>query len=80
MPQEFRTMKKFSVRVETVSGGFSLANEDIGFLKGKWHVGIDHAPFKEETPIYPAAATLRCAGFVVYEWGEPGVTVSAPCK
>jgi TonB family protein len=80
VPQEFRTMKKFSVRIETASGDFTVANEDIGFLKGKWHVGIDHAPFKEETPIYNAAATLRCAGFIVYEWGEPGVTVSAPCK
>jgi TonB family protein len=80
VPQEFRNMKKFSVRVETVSGGFTVANEDIGFLKGKWRVGIDHAPFKEETPIYDAAPTLRCAGFIVYEWGEPGVTVSAPCK
>jgi TonB family protein len=80
VPQEFRNMKKFSVRVETVSGGFTVANEDIGFLKGKWHVGIDHAPFKEETPIYDAPATQRCAGFIVYEWGEPGVTVSAPCK
>jgi TonB family protein len=80
VPQEFRDMKKFSVRVETVSGGFTVVNEDIGFLKGKWHVGIDHAPFKEETPIYDAPATLLCAGFIVYEWGEPRVTVSAPCK
>ena len=80
VPQEFRTMKKFSVRVETVSGDFTVANEDVGFLKGKWRIGIDHAPFKEETPIYNAAATLRCAGFIVYDWGEPGVTVSAPCN
>jgi hypothetical protein len=80
VPQEFRTMKNFSVRVETVSGSFTVANENTGFLKGKWHVGIDHAPFKEETPIYDAPATLHCAGFIVYEWGEPGVTVSAPCK
>jgi TonB family protein len=80
VPQEFPTMKKFSVRFETASVGFTVVNEDIGFLKGKWHVGIDHPPFKEETPIYDAPATLRCAGFIVYEWGEPGVTASAPCK
>ncbi len=80
VPQEFRTMKKFSVRVETASVGFTVVDEDIGFLKGKWHVGIDHAPFKEETPIYNPAATLRCAWFIVYEWGEPGITVTTPCK
>jgi len=80
VPQEFRALKKFSVRIETGSGSFSLANEDIGFLKGKWRVGIDHTPFKEDTPIYEAPLTMRCAGFIDYEWGEPGVTASAPCK
>jgi TonB family protein len=80
VPQEFRTLKKFGVRVETGNETFMLANEDIGFLKGKWHVGIDHAPFKEETPIYNAPTALRCAGFIAYEWGEPGVVVSAPCN
>ena len=80
VPKEFRTLKTFGVNVETESGSFMLANVDIGFLKGKWRVGIDHAPFKEGTPIYEAPATLRCAGFIDYAWGEPGVTVSAPCK
>lgn len=77
VPQEFRTIKKFSVRVGTVSGDFTIANEDIGFLKGRWHVGIEHAPFKKDLPMYNA---LGCAGFIVYEWGEPGITVSAPCE
>ncbi len=80
VPKEFRSQKKFGVSVETAGGSFMLAGEDIGFLKGKWHVGLDHAPFKDKTPIYNAPATLRCAGFIAYEWGEPGVTVSAPCK
>jgi TonB family protein len=80
VPQEFRSLKKFGVRVETGSGNFTLVNEDAGFLKGRWHIGIDHAPFKEETPIHNEPPTPRCAGFIVYEWGEPGVTASAPCK
>ena len=80
VPEEFRTIKVFAVSIETGSGSFGLTNVDIGFLKGKWHVGIDHAPFKEETPIYNAPADLRCAGFIVFEWGEPGAVASAPCK
>ena len=80
VPKELRTQKKFGVSVEIGGEKFMLADENIGFLKGNWRVGIDHAPFKEETPIYSAPATLRCAGFIVYEWGEPGVTASAPCK
>jgi len=80
VPKEFRDLKNYSVSIETGSESFRLVNENIGFLKGKWHVGIDHAPFKEETPIYDAPATLRCAGFIVYESGEPGVVASTPCK
>jgi TonB family protein len=80
VPKEFRSLKTFGASVESGSGGFVLSNQDIGFLKGKWHVGIDHAPFKEGTPIYDVPADLRCAGFIVFAWGEPGVTASAPCK
>jgi len=80
VPKEFRILKKFGVNVEIKNGSFMLANEDIGFLKGNWHVGIDHAPFKEETPIYNAPATLLCAGFIVFEWGDPESVTSAPCK
>jgi TonB family protein len=80
VPKEFRTLKAYEVSVETGSGSFTLAHEDIGFLKGKWRVGIDHTRFKEETPIYNPPASPRCAGFIVYEWGEPEVAASAPCK
>jgi TonB family protein len=80
VPKEFRGLKNYSVSVDTGHGGFVLANADISFLKGKWHVGIDHAPFKEESPVYNAPAGLHCAGFVHYEWGEPEVIASAPCK
>jgi TonB family protein len=80
VPREFRSLKSYSLTVEIGNASFKLANEDIGFLKGKWHVGIDHAPFKEETPVYDTPAALRCAGFIVYEWGEPGVVASTPCQ
>ena len=80
VPREFRNLKNYSVSIEIGNESFRLANEDIGFLKGKWLIGIDHAPFKEETPIYDAPGALRCAGFIVYEWGEPGVVASASCK
>jgi TonB family protein len=80
VPKEFRTLKEFTVTVDTANGSFTTGNQDISFLKGKWHVGIDHAPFKEETPIYNAPATLRCAGFIHFEWSEPERITSAPCK
>jgi hypothetical protein len=80
VPKEFRTVKDFAVSVDTANGGFRVGNQDIAFLKGNWHVGIDHAPFKEETPIYNAPTTLRCAGFIHFQWGEPEVVTSAPCK
>jgi TonB family protein len=80
VPKEFRTLKKFGVNVKTGSGTASLAEIDSAFLKGDWHVGIDHAPFKEETPIYNAPVTVRCAAFIRFEWGEPEVIASAPCN
>lgn len=80
VPEEFRALKNFQVSIDTGSGGFVLANVDIAFLKGQWHVGVDHAPFKDETPIYNAPAALRCVGYIVFEWGEPEVVVSTPCQ
>jgi TonB family protein len=80
VPKEFRNLKNYSLTVEIGTESFKLSNEDIGFLKGKWHVGIDHAPFKEQTPVYNVPAALRCVGFIVFEWGEPEVAVSAPCQ
>ena len=80
VPKEFRDLKNYSVGIEAGSESFTLVNEDIGFLKGKWHVGIDHAPFREGTPVYGTAATLPCVGFIVFEWGEPEVVTWAPCK
>jgi TonB family protein len=80
VPKEFRSLKNFAVSVETGKGSFTLLNEDMGFLKGKWRVGIDHAPFKEGNPALPLPTTVRCVGFVSYEWGEPGVISYARCE
>jgi TonB family protein len=80
VPREFRNLKTYSVSIETGKESFRLGNEDIGFLKGKWRVGIDHAPFKEGNPALPLPATVSCVGFVSFEWGEPGVTSYARCE
>jgi TonB family protein len=80
VPKEFRTIKDFAVSVDTPGESFTASNQDISFLKGRWHVGIDHAPFKDETPLYSIPATVRCAGFIVFEWSEPERATWTPCK
>jgi TonB-like protein len=80
VPKEFRVLKAFGVSVDTGSGTLLFAEQNIAFLKGYWRIGIDHAPFKENTPVYGAAADLRCVGFIHFEWGEPEVVAWAPCK
>ena len=80
VPEEFRSLENFSVSVDTGHGSFVAANVHISFLKGDWHIGIDHAPFKEDTPINNAPATVRCAGFIRFEWGEPERIATGPCK
>jgi hypothetical protein len=80
VPVEFRALKTFGVSVDTGQGNLLFTNQNIAFLKGNWRVGIDHAPFKENTPVYGTAATLPCVGFIHFEWGEPEVVTWAPCK
>jgi hypothetical protein len=43
-------------------------------------VGIDHAPFKEDTDVYGAAARLQCIGYINFQWGEPEVLTWGECK
>jgi len=80
VPTEFRSLKSFDVSVDTGHGKILFADRNIAFLKGDWRIGIDHAPFKEATPVYGTAATLNCVGFIVFEWGEPEVAAWAPCR
>jgi TonB family protein len=82
VPEDFQSQENFDVSVETGRGKFTVAKLNIGFLKGEWHVGIDHAPFKEGTPVSDQALKappgIRCIGFVVFE-GEPGVVTYTKC-
>ena len=80
VPAEFRALKAFAVSVDTGHGNLLFNDQDIAFLKGNWRVGIDHAPFKENTPVYGTPATLPSVGFIHFEWGEPEVVAWAPCK
>lgn len=80
VPKEFRSLKAFDVSIDTGHGRLLFAGQDIHFLKGYWHLGIDHAPLKEETPVYGAARAENCVGFIVFEWGEPEVVAWSSCK
>jgi|SRR5580692_1120515 hypothetical protein len=83
VPEDFQSQENFDVSVETGRGKFAVAKLNIGFLKGEWHVGIDHAPFKEGTPVsddaLKAPPGLHCIGYVVFE-GEPGVVTYTKCN
>lgn len=80
VPKEFRSLKTVDVNVDTGGARFTLASLDGHFLKGEWRVGIDHAPFKEDTGLYSMPDTVRCAGFVHFEWGEPEAMVWSRCN
>jgi hypothetical protein len=80
VPAEFRSLKAFGVSVDTGHGSLLFTDQNISFLKGYWRLGIDHAPFKEDTPVYGKAATLPCVEFIEFEWGDPEVLAWAPCK
>ena len=70
VPKEFRSLKSFEVSVDTSAGSFT-ADLDGHFLKGKWRIGIDHAPFKEDMGLYDMPDSVHCAGFIQFQWGEP---------
>ncbi len=82
VPEDFQSQENFDVSVQTERGKFTVSKLNIGFLKGEWHVGIDHAPFQEGTPIsydaLKAPPSVHCIGFVVFE-GEPGVVTYTKC-
>ena len=79
VPKGFRSAKSFNVSFNIDGKEFANTN-DGNFLKGKWRVGIDHRPFKEQTPVYNIPEKIRCVGFILFEWGEPEVVATAPCR
>ena len=80
VPNELRSARNFNVTFKIGGSEFAVTNNDGGFLKGRWRVGIDHKPFKEGTPVYDVPKKISCMGFIVFEWGEPEVETSTPCK
>ena len=82
VPDEFRSLKHFELGVDTGHGSITIPNLDIGFLKGEWQIGIDHKPFKEDTPVSDDAKKvppdIQCVGYVEFE-GEPGVISWRKC-
>ena len=78
VPKGFRSVKSFDVRFNVEGTEFTVTN-DGAFLKGMWRVGIDHKPFKEETPVYDVPEKISCVGFIHFQWGEPEVVATAPC-
>ena len=79
VPKEFRSAKTVDVNVDTGGARFTLTALDGHFLKGKWRVGIDHPPFKDDGDLSNMPAAVRCAGFVHFEWGEPKAIVWSRC-
>lgn len=80
VPQEFRSVPTFDVNVDTAAGGFILTDVDGHFLKGKWRIDIDHAPFKEDTELYNLPNNVQCAGSIHFAWGEPEPILWHACK
>ncbi len=79
VPKEFRSVKSFNVNFN-IDGREFASTIDGGFLKGKWRIGIDHRPFKEQTPVYNVSEKISCVGFINFEWGEPEIVATEPCR
>jgi len=80
VPKEFRSLKTFDLHVNTPRGDFTISDLEIPLLKGYWRLGIDHAQFKESTGMYGMASSVRCVGFVEFQWFEPTPIYLHVCK
>jgi hypothetical protein len=78
IPKQLRELKTFGVDVKTPRGTFAIRELHGSFLKGKWHVGIDHSPFQEDNRHMAQGRT--CFGFIHFQWSEPERIVSASCE
>ena len=77
VPTDFRALKNFGIEINTPKGAFTLRAVDASFLKGKWHIIIDHSPFQEEWRYL--AHGQQCLGIINFEWGEPELLSVATC-
>jgi hypothetical protein len=73
VPKEFRSGKNFDLIVEARGARATIREIYPNHLKGDWRIGIDHAPFKEQTPVYRVSELVHCLGFVEILWTEPGL-------
>ncbi len=79
VPEELRSVKSVDVTIDAGGTAFTVPDLDAHFLKGKWRVGIDHTPFKDDTDLYNMPGTVHCAGFIHFQWGEPEAIVWHRC-
>lgn len=77
VPTDFRGLNNFGVVIDTPKGAFTLQDVDASFLKGKWHVIIDHSPFQEEWRYL--AHGQQCMGIIHFEWSEPETLAVTTC-
>ncbi len=80
VPKELRSGGNFDLIVETETARTTIKDVHPNYLKGEWRIGIDHAPFKEHTPVYGLPGIVRCVGFVEFQWTEPGVVYWGACN
>jgi hypothetical protein len=79
VPASFRKLEYFGVVIQTPKGTFSVFHIHGSFLKGRWRVVIDHAPFQEEWR-YLTNKKQRCVGLIHFQWSEPERLVTATCQ
>jgi TonB family protein len=78
VPLKMREAKEFGVSVKTPKGSFEAGSINGAFLKGKWRIVIDHAPFQEEFS-YLKQDGQTCLGIIHFQWSEPERMRSVRC-
>ena len=78
VPSKFRNGEPFGVVVQMPKGKFSMLDINSAFLRGRWRVIIDHAPFQDDWR-YLTKKNQRCLGVIHFQWSEPERLVSTSC-
>jgi TonB family protein len=80
VPKELRSGTNFDLLIDAGTERSAIMGIHPNYLKGDWRIGIDHAPFKENTPVYGLPESVHCVAFVVIQWTEPGAVYWGACK
>lgn len=80
VPMELKSKNGFDLIVEARGATSTIKEIHPNYLEGNWRIGIDHAPFKENTPVYGVSKLVRCLGFVEFMWTEPGIIYWRVCN